>query len=147
MIPAADMAKKADEVSTLLKLLANPNRLMIACRLLEGEASVGDIEIELGIKQPTLSRELGRLRDDGIIHSRRQSKIVFYTLAHPQMERLIRAICGASSDTAEHSTQTAVRQTQAPRFLSRPKFTHAFRPNTKTSAPVETTAHNTSEDA
>lgn len=147
MIPAADMAKKADEVSALLKLLANPNRLMIACRLLEGEASVGDIEIELGIKQPTLSRELGKLRDEGIIHARRQSKIVFYTLAHPQMERLIRAICGASSDTAEHSTQTAVRQTPTPKFLSRPKFTHAFRPNTKTSAPVKATAHNTSEDA
>ena len=123
MSTATDMAEKAMEIADLLKLLGNPNRLMIACRLLDGEISVGDIETELGIKQPTLSRELARLRDDGIIQGRRQSKVVFYSLSHPQMERLIRAICAASNNKPVETPNLATRRLSVPNFFGKPKFT------------------------
>lgn len=128
MSTAAEMADKATEVADLLKLLGNPNRLMIACRLLDGEISVGDIETELGIKQPTLSRELARLRDDGIIHGRRQSKVVFYSLCHPQMERLMRAICAASSDDIVDTPKLTARRASPVNFFGRPKFTNLRKP-------------------
>jgi DNA-binding transcriptional ArsR family regulator len=94
-----DMMGMADIVAKRLKLIANPNRLMIACRLLEGEMAVGDLEIELGIRQPTLSRELGRLRQDGIITARRQSKVVFYSLTDEDIRRLIYAVHEATHGT------------------------------------------------
>ncbi len=124
-----DMTAKAEDVSGLLKLLANPNRLMIVCRLLDGEISVGDIETELGIKQPTLSRELGRLRDDGVISARRESKVVFYQLSHPHMEKLIKAICGATLDKNYVAPEPAQQSARAAGFLPRPKFIGSARHN------------------
>jgi len=125
MTVSRNMQAKADEVASRLKLISNPNRLLIMCRLLEGEISVGDIETELDIRQPTLSRELGRLRDDGIIEARRESKIVFYSLANPQMERLMQAICGASLDENYTPPKAVGSSPSNPNFFARPKFANA----------------------
>lgn len=119
------MMTKAPEVAAQLKLLSNPNRLMIICRLSDGEMSVGDIEAELNIRQPTLSRELGHLRDAGIITPRRQSKVVFYTLTDAPMRQLIEAICETSSGSRRRqNTFTPPTSTSnAIAFNPRPKFT------------------------
>ena len=122
-----EMITKAPEVAAQLKLLSNPNRLMIACRLLEGEMSVGDIETELNIRQPTLSRELGHLRDARVITPRRQSKVVFYTLTDASMRELIQAICGAHSDvkTRQSPGRNARNSSKTIAFNPRPKFTNS----------------------
>ena len=126
MTPPEIMIKQAEAMAELLKLIANPNRLMIACRLLDGELSVSDIERELGITQPTLSREIGRLRDGGIITARRQSKAVFYTFAHPKMERIIRALCAANSDApTPAASSAALRADTAAHVYPSQKFTAA----------------------
>lgn len=125
MTISEDMQNLAVETAELLKHLANPNRLRIVCRLLEGELSVGTIEDELNIRQPTLSRELGRLRDGGIITARRESKVVFYELTHADMSRLVRSICSAmmGGDAAESVVHKGTStQKSVPEFLSRPKF-------------------------
>jgi DNA-binding transcriptional ArsR family regulator len=57
---AAGMHGRAEEISEILKLLGNPQRLQIACLLCEGEYAVSEIEEKLGIHQPTLSQQLGR---------------------------------------------------------------------------------------
>lgn len=119
-----DMIEKAPEVASQLKLLANPNRLLIVCRLLDGEMSVGDIEEELDIRQPTLSRELGHLREANIISPRRQSKVVFYTLTNEKMRVLIEAICEASrGDKARQASSFTPRANTTIAFNPRPKFT------------------------
>jgi DNA-binding transcriptional ArsR family regulator len=61
-----------------LKKLANPNRLMIVCALVNGERSVRDLEDSLGIRQPGLSQQIAELRDAGLIAGRKESKSVFY---------------------------------------------------------------------
>lgn len=52
----------ADRAQSLLKVLANRDRLMLLCQLAEGERNVGELEERLGILQPTLSQQLGVLR-------------------------------------------------------------------------------------
>lgn len=92
---AAAMASAAAEASGLLRLLANPNRLMILCFLLEGERSVGQMEEMLGIRQPTLSQQIAILREARLIgQSRRQAKVVFYQLRDPKVVPVIRALYG-----------------------------------------------------
>jgi ArsR family transcriptional regulator len=86
------MAARAEEVGGLLRLLAHPGRLRLVCRLVEGEASVGGLERELGIRQPNLSQQLTVLRRAGIVHSRRQAKQVVYGLAQCRVARLIAAL-------------------------------------------------------
>jgi DNA-binding transcriptional ArsR family regulator len=74
------MHAAAGEASRLLKTLANPDRLMLVCRLAQGEASVGELEADLGILQPTLSQQLTVLREEALVEARRDGRHVFYRL-------------------------------------------------------------------
>jgi len=64
----------AGRASSLLKALANENRLVILCALAEGERNVGDLENVLGIRQTTHSQQLARLLSDGMVATRRDKK-------------------------------------------------------------------------
>ncbi len=105
-IDMRDLQKRAEEVSGLLKLLSHPNRLLIACELRDGEASVSALEAAIGAAQPTLSRDLARMRDEGFVVARRQSKSVFYRLADDRLARVVDALCAAFGPEA---TQTRKR--------------------------------------
>ncbi|WP_035724022.1 ArsR/SmtB family transcription factor [Fodinicurvata fenggangensis] len=100
-----ELEARAQEVSQLLKSLANPNRLMIVCTLLEGERSVAELENELGIHQPTLSQQLTALREAGLVQTRRESRHIYYRLKDDKtaqvIEALYRIFC--SDQTAEVS--------------------------------------------
>lgn len=72
---------KAPEAAELLRLLSNPNRLMILCQLVEGERSVAQLEQSLGIRQPGLSQQLAELRQSGLVATRRQSRSIHYSIA------------------------------------------------------------------
>ncbi|MDP6567996.1 MAG: metalloregulator ArsR/SmtB family transcription factor [Alphaproteobacteria bacterium] len=84
-----EMAENAQRASNFLKSLANDNRLMILCTLAEGEKNVGELEEILGIRQPTLSQQLARLRGDGLVATRRDSKHIYYSLASTEAEQVI----------------------------------------------------------
>lgn len=91
MAPGTDETK-ASAAAELLKLVANPNRLRILYLLTDGERSVSEIEQRLGIRQPTLSQQLGELRNAGIVTTRRAHKVVFYSLTETRTRALLDAI-------------------------------------------------------
>lgn len=72
-----------------LKLLANEDRLLLLCQLSQREMCVGDLEAQLGIHQPTLSQQLGVLRAEGVVSTRRQGKNIFYSVADPAMLEIL----------------------------------------------------------
>jgi len=96
-----ELRDRADEVSGTLKLLAHPNRLLVACELMEGERSVSQIEARTGVRQPNLSRDLARLRADGLVTARREAKQVFYALKGERMHKLMTALCAAFGPDAD----------------------------------------------
>ncbi len=75
------MAEHADEAATLLKALANPNRLMVLCLLAEGEQSVGQLNAQVPLTQSALSQHLAVLRRDGLVKTRRDAQTVYYSAA------------------------------------------------------------------
>jgi DNA-binding transcriptional ArsR family regulator len=83
---------QAEEAAKLLKLLGNPQRLMILCLLCDGAYPVGVIEERLKIRQPTLSQQLAALREAGAIEGRREAKAVIYCLADERVLSLIGAL-------------------------------------------------------
>lgn len=89
---AIKLYSRAAEISDILKLLGNPQRLQIVLLLHEGEHAVSEIEERLGIRQPTLSQQIGALREAGVIEGRREAKAVIYRLAAEQMRRLVEAL-------------------------------------------------------
>lgn len=79
----------ACHVAGFLKSLANENRLLILCSLLDGEKCVGDINADLDISPSALSQHLAWLREAGMVSSRRQSQTIFYSLADDRVEKTL----------------------------------------------------------
>ncbi|HWI82029.1 metalloregulator ArsR/SmtB family transcription factor [Ramlibacter sp.] len=79
-----ELSQAADAACALLKSLANPDRLLLLCELAQGERNVGQLEQALGIVQPTLSQQLGVLREARLVDTRRDGKHVYYRIASPQ---------------------------------------------------------------
>ncbi|MDR6202174.1 metalloregulator ArsR/SmtB family transcription factor [Paraburkholderia graminis] len=74
------MQASAEKACALLKVLANPDRLLLMCQLSQGELCVSDLQEQLGIRQPTLSQQLGVLRDSELVATRREGKSIFYSI-------------------------------------------------------------------
>lgn len=83
------LQESARRASTLLKAMSNEHRLMILCRLLHGEKSVGEMERLIGLSQSALSQHLARLRRDGLVQTRRQAQTIFYSLAGTEAAAVI----------------------------------------------------------
>lgn len=85
----------AHAVSVLLKAIGNPWRYKILCLLADGERSVGALERDLGIAQSALSQHLARLRELGLVQTRRQRQRVIYSLASSAVAALVGILCQA----------------------------------------------------
>jgi DNA-binding transcriptional ArsR family regulator len=89
-IGIATFERKAADAAGLLKLLANENRLLILCRLaLKGEMPVNDIAAAVGLSQSALSQHLAKMRDEGLLATRREAQTIFYRIDHPDVARLL----------------------------------------------------------
>ncbi len=85
ILPDLDALRDAaQDACALMKVLANPDRLLLLCELAVGERNVGELEEALGIVQPTLSQQLAVLRDAALVSTRREGKNIYYQIASPQ---------------------------------------------------------------
>lgn len=67
-------------MADLLRVIGHPTRLQII-QMLEGqEASVSQLGLKLHIEQSLLSHHLTKMKDIGILRSRREGKSTFYML-------------------------------------------------------------------
>ena len=78
---AAQMQQASMQASQLLKSLSHPDRLLLLCQLTQGEYCVGELERLVGIGQPSLSQQLGILRKDKLVSTRRDGKQIYYSIA------------------------------------------------------------------
>lgn len=78
------LAASVDRACGLLKVLANPDRLLILCKLSGEELCVKEMETLLNIGQPTLSQQLTVLREEGLVTTRREGKHIYYRLSSPE---------------------------------------------------------------
>jgi ArsR family transcriptional regulator len=84
--------KQCDLVSGVLKSLSHPVRLKILCQLLDQERTVNDLTEQCGISQSAMSQFLGRMKDEGILSSRREAHFVFYSVSEPKLIRLLQSL-------------------------------------------------------
>ena len=95
------MKTAAAQACRLMKVLSNPDRLMLLCQLSQGEKRVGELEEILGIAQPTLSQQLTVLREEELVTTRRDGKRIYYQIASPQalavMQVLYAQFCSENS--------------------------------------------------
>ena len=83
------MRGHADEAAALVKALANKQRLMILCLLVERERSVGELNGLLDLSQSALSQHLAKMREEGLVAYRRESQTLHYRIENPDVAKLI----------------------------------------------------------
>ena len=89
-IELGDFRQQAKTVTRLLKAIANPNRLMILCSLMEKERlSVSELNSSLSLSQSALSQHLAILRRDGLVRTQREAQSIHYFLADEKLAVLV----------------------------------------------------------
>lgn len=82
----------------MLKVLANEDRLLILCQLIQGARNVGELEELLDIRQPTLSQQLTVLRTEGLVTTERKGKYIYYSLASHEVIQIMQTLSGLYCD-------------------------------------------------
>lgn len=85
------MKKAAGEASGLFSVLSNPRRLLILCRLVDGEASVGELAEFSGAAQAAVSQQLATLRNLGLVSTRREAQTIYYSLSSTPARKIMQA--------------------------------------------------------
>ena len=88
----AVLRRAASKAINVLKVLANEDRLLLLCQLSQGELCVSELEERLKIHQPTLSQQLGVLRNEGLVATRREGKRIYYSVADPDALQVLQLL-------------------------------------------------------
>ena len=99
----AELEASAAPAARLMRLFANEQRLMLMCRLSEGECAVGDLADYIGLSQSACSQHLARLRDAGVIAPRRDAQTIYYGIADPAAAQVIALLCDIYRNKPEAS--------------------------------------------
>jgi DNA-binding transcriptional ArsR family regulator len=89
----AVLRDSAHRASGLLKQLANEQRLLILCKLMEGECSVTYLANHVGLAQSATSQHLAKLRESGLLSTRRDAQTVYYRIGDEDAVRLLQTLC------------------------------------------------------
>ncbi|MCB1462495.1 MAG: winged helix-turn-helix transcriptional regulator [Nitratireductor sp.] len=89
-----ELEQNAERASDLLAAMANPRRLMLLCKLVEGERSVNDLAQSIGLSQSALSQHLAKLREKGLVATRRDAQTIYYRLASEEVHGILSTLYG-----------------------------------------------------
>ena len=89
----AELEASAAPAARLMRLFANEQRLMLMCRLIEGECAVGELAAFAGLSQSACSQHLARLREAGVIAPHREAQTIRYAISDPAAARVIALLC------------------------------------------------------
>lgn len=92
MLKYENMEENAETASQLLKAIASPVRLMLLCALVDGEKSVSELTEALDLRQAMVSQHLARLRQEGLVATRREAQSVYYSIADRTAEKIIQIL-------------------------------------------------------
>ena len=89
----SELGESAHAAARMLKLLASEQRLLLLCRLVEGETSVSDLAAHAKLAQSAASQHLGKMRAEGLVATRREAQTIYYRLADPAAMRVLDTLC------------------------------------------------------
>lgn len=89
----SELKGNAVSMAARLKLMSHPERLLMLCRMDEGEVSVNELVELTGLSQSSVSQHLAMLRDEGVVSIRGEAQTRFYSLNDAIMRGIIHALC------------------------------------------------------
>lgn len=89
----SELKANAHAMAARLKMMSHPERLLMLCRMDEGEVSVSELVELTGLSQSSVSQHLALLRDEGVVNIRREAQVRYYRLSDPIVSGIIHALC------------------------------------------------------
>lgn len=83
------MRRNAGAAAAMMAALSHEVRLRVLCDLVGGERTAGELVERSGLSQSALSQHLSRLRDEGLVATRREGVSIFYRIANPDAARIL----------------------------------------------------------
>lgn len=105
----SELEASAEAATRLLKLLASEQRLLLLCRLVEGEASVGVLAEHAKLAQSAASQHLAKMRAEGLVATRREAQTIYYRIGNPAVMRILDVLsdvyCGGTTAAAKGASR------------------------------------------
>lgn len=89
----SELKANAETMALRLKLMSHPERLLMLCRMDEGEVSVTELVALTGLSQSSVSQHLAMLREEGVVTIRGEAQTRFYSLSDRIVRGIIHALC------------------------------------------------------
>lgn len=89
----SELKANAGMMASRLKLMSHTERLLMLCRMDEGEVSVSELVELSGLSQSSVSQHLALLREEGVVSIRSEAQTRFYSLSDPIVRGIIHALC------------------------------------------------------
>lgn len=87
-----DVQANSKKAAALLKSMSNENRLLVLCHLGEQELSVSELNDRIALSQSSLSQHLAKLRQEGLVETRRDAQTIYYRIATPVALKVIEVL-------------------------------------------------------
>jgi DNA-binding transcriptional ArsR family regulator len=97
----SELKANAAMMAGRLKLMSHPERLLMLCRMDEGEVSVSELVELAGLSQSSVSQHLAMLREEGVVSIRGEAQTRFYSLKDPIVRGVIHTLCELCSETGK----------------------------------------------
>ena len=81
-----------EDAAEMLKVMGHPMRIRIAQCLEPGPKNVGEISQAIGQAQAATSQHLKAMRVRGLLDARRDGSCVYYSIARPEVYKIIHCI-------------------------------------------------------
>lgn len=86
----AAFSAQAAQAAAMLRALSNESRLLVLCNLVaNGELAAGELVERIGLSQSALSQHLAKLREEGLVETRKEAQSVFYRICDPRAEQVL----------------------------------------------------------
>ena len=83
------MRRHAGEAAAMMAALSHEARLRVLCDLVGGERMAGELVQRSGLSQSALSQHLAKLREEGLVATRREGQAIYYRIADSDAARIL----------------------------------------------------------
>ena len=91
-----EMKANSSHMAGRLKVMSHPERLLMLCRMDDGEVSVNELVALTGLSQSGVSQHLAMLRNEGVVSVRVDAQTRWYSLKDEVVSGVIEALCDLS---------------------------------------------------
>jgi ArsR family transcriptional regulator len=99
------LTRHSEEAAAMLRALSHGGRLKVLCELVLGERSAGDLVRAAGLSQSALSQHLAKLREEGIVETRRDAQSIYYRLCDPRVAEILKVLHGLYCDPSKRGAE------------------------------------------